>query len=113
MYVQSKEVVDSQLLDDFRDLFLSCCYDQVGAIAGKDPMFEVLDAVYFFKKVGKKVGYEGLKLFYCVNITRVPIEFGLGRVLHFFSCIGDELSGRIVAQDGVVVLGSPQVIAYL
>lgn len=56
MYIQSKEVVDSQLLDDFRDLFLSCCYDQVGAIAGKDPMFEVLDAVYFFKKVGKKVG---------------------------------------------------------
>ena len=91
-YVETEEVVDAELLDDVGHLLFPGGDDEVGTVAGKDPVLELLDAVDLLEKVGEEVREEGLQLLDGVHVSGVPVVLGLGRVLHLLPGVVDELA---------------------
>ena len=112
MYVKSQEIVDSYLFDHLRHLIFPRGKYQIRTVPGLHPTLEVLDAVNLLIEIGQQLPQESFQLVDGVDVSGVSVVLGFGRVLHFFTGVADEFSGGVVAQHGVVVFGSPHIVAH-
>ena len=105
--------MDAELCHNKRYLLLPSDNEEIGGVSGFHPHVELLQAIDIFIEIGQHFIQKLLNLSHSVDITRVSEHSSSRRILHLFTSIVNELAGRIVTCNGMVVFTSLHVITHL